>query len=280
MGAANAVELTAEAAWFIADEVEAGAYPWVLAITQPFTDESERAAFADRQREQLVRLKVAGDDGAIAPAVAGWVSAVCFPQRWLELRFIGPSGRPEDMLRGVVAQRDGQVVVALRSGGLVTLTAMDITDPRGLVPVVTAGLAGAAPANFPEFLLPARAGARADEQLRRGEPVTAVIDQLGIPRAARDVVAAVYSGRRSYVEIVAGSRANGIESSSQVGLGIIDAEPGRILVSPSCAYDGEWVSTFAPGTPLAIARAIDTLTETLAGGRWFENARLVRDFVS
>lgn len=278
MGTANAVELTVEAAWHIADEVGAGAYPWVLAITPPYRDEGEKPAFAQRQRAQLRRLNVIGESGRINPDVTRWVSAVCFPDRWLELRFVGPSGEPDDLLRGVVAQRDGNVVVALRSGRLITLTAMDITDPSGLVPIVTAGLSGKVPARFPEFVLPARAGAVADEQLRRGSPVVEVLTQLGIPRGARDVVAAVYEGKRSYVEIVAGSRRDGTQATSEVGLGIVDAAPGRILVSPQRASDGEWVSTFTPGTPFAIACAIDNLAATLPNGRWFETSRLTRDF--
>ena len=278
MAAANAVELTTEAAWFIADEVGAGSFPWVLAITVPFTDDAERGAFAERQREQLRRLQVIGADGTISASVARWVSAVCFPQRWLELRFVGRSGHADEVLRGVVAQRDGRVVVALRSGGLITLSAMDIVDPAGLVPVVTAGLPGAAPARFPEFALPARAGARADERLRRGAPVTEVVAELGIPRGARDVVAAVYTGQRSYAEIVAGGRGEGTEATTEVGLGIVDSAQGRILVTPTRANDGQWVSTFTPGTPLAIARALDELTATLATGHWFEKARLTRDF--
>ena len=66
------------------------------------------------------------------------------------------------MLRGIVARRDGTTVVALRSGSLVTFTAMDILSPRDLVPVVVAGLDGRRPATFDEFTVPVRAGARAD----------------------------------------------------------------------------------------------------------------------
>ena len=31
-------------------------------------------------------------------------------------------------------------------------------------------------------------------------------------------------------------------------MSIVDTAAGRVLVSPSRAFDGEWVSTFAPGT--------------------------------
>jgi hypothetical protein len=44
------------------------------------------------------------------------------------------------------------------------------------------------------------------------------------------------------------------------------------------AFDGEWVSTFAPGTPFAIAVAIEQLTDLLPDGHWFPGQRLSRDF--
>ena len=53
---------------------------------------------------------------------------------------------------------------------------------------------------------------------------------------------------------------------------------GRVLVSPSKAFDGEWVSTFMPGTPLAIAAAVERLTAALPDGPWFPQLSLTRDF--
>ena len=53
-----------------------------------------------------------------------------------------------------------------------------------------------------------------------------------------------------------------------------------MLVSPSRAFDGEWISTFSPGTPFAIGVAVEQLTEQLPDGHWFEGNRLSRDFSS
>ena len=52
---ANAVELTVDQAWYIAETVGAGTFPWVLAITMPYTDAAERGAFIDRQAGELTR---------------------------------------------------------------------------------------------------------------------------------------------------------------------------------------------------------------------------------
>ncbi|WP_373234348.1 ESX secretion-associated protein EspG [Mycobacterium marinum] len=290
----NAVELTVENAWFIAEMVGAGTFPWVLAITTPYSDEAQRSAFFARQRDELTQLGLLSSDGVVNPAVAEWIKVVCFPERWLDLRYVGPGtgNGGEDLLRGIVAQNAGimgkagkahpsfNTVVALRNAQLVTFTAMDIDDPRALVPVLGVGLSARPPARFEEFSMPMRVGARADERLRSGESLDEVLDYLGIPVSARPVVQAVFSGPRSYVEIVAGCNRDGEHTTTDVGLSIVDSTAGRVLVSPSRAFDGEWVSTFSAGTPFATAVAIDQLIANLPDGQWFPGQRLSRDFSS
>jgi hypothetical protein len=209
---------------------------------------------------------------------------VCFPDRWLDLRYAGPAqlSGAGDLLRGVIAWRgdkaSGKAIVALRNAQLVTFTPMDIDDARALVPVLGAGLGQRPPARFNEFSLPARVGARADERLRNGASLAEILDYLGIPESARPVVESVFTGPRSYVEIVAGRHHDGQHSTTEVGMSIVDATAGRVLVSPSRAFDGEWVSTFSPGTVFAIAVAVEQLTAGLLDGQWFREKRLSRDF--
>ncbi len=279
----NAVELTVEQAWFIAETIGAGTFPWVLAITMPYTDAAERGAFIGRQTDELTRMGMMSTGGAINSAVADWIRVVCFPERWLDLRYVGSAAASgaDELLRGIIARRGGQTqktIVALRNAQLVTFTAMDIHDARALVPVLGVGLAQRPPARFDEFALPARVGARADERLRSGAPVAEVVDYLGIPQSARPVVESVFTGPRSYVEIVAGCRHDGRHASTEVGMSIVDTPAGRVLVTPSRAFDGEWISTFRPGTAFAIALAVEQLTAELPNGHWFAGKRLSRDF--
>ncbi len=276
----NAVELTVEQAWFIAETVEAGSFPWVLAITTPYYDAGERAAFMARQTADLAQMGVVSTDGVVDPAVAQWVRVVCFPERWLDLRYVGPvqADGAAELLRGIVAWVGGTAVVALRNAQLVTLTAMVLDDPRVLARVLGVGLAQRPPARFDEFSMPARVGARADDQLRTGTPLAEVLSFLGIPDSARAVVESVFTGARSYVEIVAGCRHDGQHATTEVGMSIVDSAAGRVLVSPSRAFDGEWVSTFRPGTPYAIAMAVQQLTAELPDGQWFPGHNLSRDF--
>ncbi|KAA0114491.1 ESX secretion-associated protein EspG [Mycolicibacterium sp. P9-22] len=273
--AANAVELTVEQAWFIAEEVGCGSFPWVLAITPPYSEPVAAGQFAADRAAELTELGVMSGSGVINPAVAQWIQQTCRARQWLELRIVGAHG---DMLRGLVARDDETSVVALRSGGLVTFTAIELLHPNDLVPVLVAGLGGRRAATFDDFTVPVRAGARADEKLRDGADLAEVLEYLGIPGSARPVVEAVFTGRRSYVEIVAGEHRDGHRVSTDVGVSVIDSEAGRILVSPSKAFDGEWVSTFAPGTAAAIAAAVDRLIATLPHGSWFPGAHQNRDF--
>jgi EspG family len=275
--AVNAVELTAEQAWFVADALGVGGFPWVLAITPSYSDQAERAAVETRLAGELAQLGVMTEDGVVNPAVRQWVTTICQARRRLELRFVSGSG---NMLRGLVARRGEDTVIALRSGGLVTFTALDVDHPQALVPILTAGLSGRPPARFDEFTIPARAGARADEQLRNGATLADVVEFLGIPSSAHAVVEAAYASGRSYVEIVAGDHRDGHRVSTDVGVSVVDTSEGRVLVAPSKAFDGEWVSTFTPGTPLAIATAVERLTSALPDGPWFPHVQLTRDFES
>jgi hypothetical protein len=284
----NAAELTVEQAWFIAETVGAGTFPWVLAITLPYTDAGQRATFMQRQSAELTRMGVVSPDGAVNPTVADWIRVACYPDRWLELRYVGPATSAEspaapEMLRGIVArrgQRSSKTIVALRNAQLVTFTAMDIDDPRALVPVLGAGLQQRPPASFNEFTLPARVGVRADERLRDGTPLPEVLDYLGIPESARPVVESVFAGPRSYVEVVAGCDDNGQYTTTEVGMSVIDTSAGRVLVTPSRAFDGEWISTFRPGTDFGIAIAIEQLIGCLPDGQWFPGLRMARDFTA
>lgn len=278
--APNAVELTVDQAWFIAETVGAGTFPWVLAITTPYIDAAERGAFVDRQTAELTQMGLMFAGGAVNSAVADWIRVVCFPDRWLDLRYVGSAevSGASDLLRGIIAWRGGKAIVALRNGQLVTFTAMDIDDARALVPVLGIGLQQRPPARFDEFSLPARVGARADERLRNGASLTEVLEYLGISQSARPVVESVFTGPRSYVEIVAGRHHDGKHASTEVGMSIVDTTAGRVLVSPSRAFDGEWISTFSPGTAFAIAVAVEHLTAGLSEGQWFPGKRLSRDF--
>ena len=63
--AANAVELTVEQAWFIAEEVGCGSFPWVLAITPPYSEPAAAGQFAADRVAELTELGVMSGSGAV-----------------------------------------------------------------------------------------------------------------------------------------------------------------------------------------------------------------------
>jgi hypothetical protein len=99
--------------------VGAGDHATVWRLGRPRT-------FEAGQHTALTEMRVMTDGQRIDPAVAQWITTTCTARRWLELRFVSGSGR---MLRGIVARRDGQTIVALRNDGLVTFTELAIDHP-------------------------------------------------------------------------------------------------------------------------------------------------------
>ena len=65
--AANAVELTVEQAWFIAEQTGCGSFPWVLAITPPYSEPAQRFGFAAEQTAELTRMGVLDASGGVNP---------------------------------------------------------------------------------------------------------------------------------------------------------------------------------------------------------------------
>lgn len=277
------VELTVESAWYIADLIGAGTFPWVLAITAPYHDGADRAAFAAGQATALTEAGMM-IGGRINADVQQWIRTVCYPECWLELRFVEPTGSATDMLRGIVVHHgdasDADTVVALRNAQFVTFSPIRVNAPLDVAGLVTAGMPGRSPARFEEFTLPVRVGERADKALREGADLTRIIEYLGIPDAARGVVRAVFESPCNYVEVVAGRRSGAKTYTTEVGIAVLDTAAGRVLVSPTRAFDGEWVSTFASGTPVAIATALERLNAELPSGRWFQKASAKREFTT
>ncbi len=182
------------------------------------------------------------------------------------------------MLRGIVARGGGRTVVALRTAELVTFTEMDIDHPHALVPVLTAGLTQHPPARFDEFSLPARVGRpgrRADPQRRAAARRVGVFGNSGVGAAGggggvRPAAHLCRDRRRTAPRRPPHQHRRRREHRRHPGR----PGPGR----PSKAFDGEWVSTFTPGTPLAIAAAVERLTAALPDGPWFPDLTLTRDF--
>lgn len=259
----TAVEITAQQAWFLAEHLRAGMFPWKLAVTAPYIDPGERDQFNARCAEELTGLGVLDEHGRVHPTVADSIRAVCQARQWLEWVTVIDEDR---ILRGVLARTTSPVaVVALRYAQMLTFTAMQIDYSESLVPVVTAGLEDQPPADFTEFTLPMDLGAAIDKRIAAGADVGETLSALGIPEREAEVMELARLGERSWVEITAHEAADtGARHHTDVCVNIINSEVGRILVAPPAdepRAGGE--SVFAPAEPFAIAVALRDLTARL-----------------
>jgi hypothetical protein len=264
----EAVEVTAEQAWFLADYLRAGTYPWKLAITAPYVDLSQRDSFNQRCTDDLTAAEILDDQGRVRPAVAECIRVVCRAGQSLEWLTMVDE---EQVLRGVLARAvPPDVVVALRYAQMVTLTPMHVTYTESIVPIITAGLPDQPPARFDEFVLPMDTGKAIDERVSRGADIVEALTELGIPERDAQIMEIARTGEHTNVEITAHELTDGARHQTDVCINVINTEVGRILVSPPAGEPragGE--SVFAPADPFAVAMAVRDLTARLPSGTWF-----------
>jgi hypothetical protein len=265
----QAAEVTAHQAWFLADHLRAGSYPWSLAITAPYTDPGERAAFNEQTRAELAETGIIDDRGDVAPAVAHAVKIACQPRQWLQWLTIIDQ---DQILRGVLARTSPpEAVVVLRYAQMVTLTPLQLADSESIVPIITAGLPDdALPARFEEFSLPMDIGKAIDDRIGRGADIVETLTDLGVPEREAEIMELARTGERITVELTAHEATNGARHSTDVSVNVISTEVGSILVSPPAGEPREGGSSvFAPAESFAVAMAVRDLTDRLPSGTWF-----------
>ncbi len=265
----EAVEVTAHQAFFLADYLGAGAYPWKLAITGAYVDPAEREPFNARCIEDLTAAGVIDSDGRVKHSVAESVRTVCKARQWLEWYTTVDA---DQMLRGVLARASPpDAVVALRYAQMVTFTPLQLTHSEAVVPIISAGLPqDQPPAQFEEFELPMDLGRQIDERVARGADVAETLADHGVPPRAAEVMEMARTGKRITVELTAHDAGDRGRQQTDVSVNLISTEVGLVLVSPPPGEPREGgVSVFAPGDPFAISMAVRNLTDRLPSGTWF-----------
>ncbi|PJE02614.1 MAG: ESX secretion-associated protein EspG [Mycobacterium sp.] len=266
-----AIEVTAQQAWFLADHLRAGTYPWMLAITTPYVDAGERAPFNQRCRDELTESGVLDHRGQLNPSVAEAIRTACHPRQWLEwLTILGP----DQILRGVLARTEPvQAVAVLRYAQMVTFTPLQLTDSEAIVPIVTAGLPpDQRAARFEEFSLSMDLGKAIDARIGRGADVFETLTDLGVDEQAAEIMTLARGGDRTIVELTAHESTGGGHHHTDVSVNVISTDIGLILVSPPAGEPRKGGrSVFAPGDAFAVAMAVRDLTARLPSGTWFPN---------
>jgi hypothetical protein len=264
-----AAEMTAHQAWFLADHLRVGSYPWSLAITAPYTDPGEKAAFDEQCRADLTETRVLDEEGNVVPAIAAAVKTACQPRQWLQWLTIIDQDR---ILRGVLARTSPpDAVVVLRYAQMVTLTPLQLHGSESLVPIITAGLPeDQRPAHFEEFSIPMDTGKAIDDRIGRGAEIVETLVDLGVPEREAEIMELARTGERITIELTAHEATNGARNNTDVSVNVISTEVGSILVSPPAGEPREGGSSvFAPAEPFAVAMAIRDLTDRLPSGTWF-----------
>jgi hypothetical protein len=267
----EAAEVTAHQAFFLADYLGAGVYPWKLAITGPYVDPAERDPFNEKCLAELTEVGVINDQGSVKPSVAESVRTVCQASQWLEWLTIVSA---DQILRGVLARTSpSESVVALRYAQMVTFTPLQLIHSEDVVPVISAGLPpDQLPARFSEFELAMDIGTQIDGRISRGADMVDTLTDLGIPERDAEIMELARTGNRTTVELTAHDASDGARHKTDVSVNLISTEVGLILVS---AAPGEpragGTSVFTPAEPFAISMAVRDLTARLPSGTWFPN---------
>jgi EspG family len=265
----EAFEVTARQAWFLADYLRAGSYPWMLAITAPYVDPGERATFNQQCLDELTEVGIVDAHRTVKPSVAETVKTVCRAHQWLEWRTIVD---PEQILRGVLAHAAAQnAVVVLRYAQMVSFTPLQLAHSEAIVPIITSGLPpDQQPARFDEFTLAMDTGKAIDDRIGRGADIAETLIELGVPEHAAEIMEVARKGDRITVELTAHEATNGARHHTDVSVNVISTEVGIILVSPPAGEPrAGGVSVFAPGESFAVAMAVRELTDRLPSGTWF-----------
>lgn len=267
----EAVEITAHQAWFLAEHLHAGSFPWKLAITAPYFDPSERDAFNTKTQAELAASGVLDAGGNVKPSVAQSIRTICHASQWLEWLTLDSTDN-ERVLRGVLARSsDSDAIVALRYAQMVTFTPLQLAHSEAVVPIITAGLPDdARPARFSEFELSMDVGKSIDARVARGADIVDTLTDLGVPEREADIMAIARSGDRINVELTAHQATNGSRHETDVSVNIISTQVGLILASPVPGQPRQGGTTvWAPAEPFAIAMAVRDLTCRLPSGTWF-----------
>lgn len=264
-----AAEMTAHQAWFLADLLRTGSYPWSLAITAPYADLGDKEGFEEACRAELTEARILDDEGNVQPAIAAAIKTACQPRQWLQWLTIIDTDR---ILRGVLAcTTPPEAVVVLRYAQMVTFTPLQLNGSESLVPIVTAGLPDdARPAHFEEFSIPMDTGKAIDDRIGRGADIVETLVDLGVPEREAEIMELARTGERITIELTAHEATNGARNATDVSVNIISTQVGSILVSPPAGEPREGGSSiFAPAEPFAVAMAIRDLTDRLPSGTWF-----------
>jgi hypothetical protein len=266
-----AIDLNVDAALALQDLAGIDSYPPVLAVLPN--------VFADADKER-VRAAVAGElaeagilvDGVVHPVVSHWLHCLYRPDTELVVRILDTELRHElaGMLRMSLVRSGRTHVLAVRCDDHIVIQQVAGYTLDDVAATLSAALGPCPPLGF--------------------EPVTVTFDQLtelpaepdgrrralvelgAVPHAAT-VLSRAWDQVEREAEVVMIEHRDGEQPRPKVCVSVLDTSPGRVVVIPRVALDGQVRATYTPGGDAAVQEAIRALVDLLPGRDWFGASR-------
>lgn len=254
--------LNVDGALFLRRRLAADQFPMVLALMPNVYDDDDQVRVDAVVGEQLAAAGIVDAAGEVHPTIAGWIAAVCRPDREITVRVVAG----EAMLRIVIVRAGDEHVVVMRCDDEVVLSSLGSQHHAPTV-VDFAGVI---------------CDALGDKPACDAEPVTAPVAELsaksiaGLRAAGADLATAVALNAAATAPVDKYAELELIEHSLDAAptsavhtARIVDTERGRVLVAPR-RYPGTrqvW-ATMGPGTRRRLAAALDDMIELLPSQSW------------
>ncbi|MFE4459538.1 ESX secretion-associated protein EspG [Nocardia tengchongensis] len=269
-----ALDLNVDAALLLRELTEIDAYPAVLALMPNIFRGEDRERVRAVLTPQLAAIGVVDDHDQVHPVVRAWLQCLDRPDIELAARVIDfdDAGKPAAMLRFSLTRRGPMHVLALRNDDHVVIQPV-FTDGERLDPMaaaIAAVLGVARTAAFDPLTAASEdfsAVPAEPEQRRRA------LFALGASSHTAAVLTRALDGIVRRAEVVMIEHTDGVSTTPELCLSVLDTVEGRLVVVPATALDGQTRSTYLPGDEAALRAGVRALVELLPGGSWFDHSR-------
>ncbi|MEU7628744.1 ESX secretion-associated protein EspG [Nocardia sp. NPDC049220] len=240
-------------------------FPVALAVVQPH-DHIDAWRTARREaRAMLIGSGVIDDYGDVDAELAGALHVLARPDRQLVARV----HRPDGTRRVCLARRGLEHAVAVRSGNEFDIRQVwGDEDHAVLARPLLAALGPGAAAGITAFGgLAGRLRERMDAAHSSGDFIDIAFHFGCAEREAVEFGMAM-AGCHTHAEIAAYHHRDGSAIRIAAAVAVYDTARGRIVAAPTQTGDGQFWTTFAPGTDHRVTQSISALIGLLPGERW------------
>ncbi|WP_280477498.1 ESX secretion-associated protein EspG [Nocardia asiatica] len=266
--------MNVDAALLLKEMVGIDSYPPVLALLPNIYQPEDRERVHAVVKQELTEVGIIDGD-SVHPVVEHWLRCLYRPDMELVARILatGMDGEPQGMLRFSLVRSDDTHVLALRCDDNVVIQTM-FQDGRNLDNVTAALSAALGPAEALRFTPLTTTVEQLREVPSEPDEQRQALLELGAAPQTAAVLARALTEVARRAEILVIEHRDGDSPQPEASVSVLDTLPGRLIVTPSRAMDGELWSTFAPGDDAALRSGIGALIDLLPGRSWFDTSRV------